>query len=176
MPEHANPMRDEVLRLFVKHQPMLRAFAFTVVEDRGLVDDVLQEVAVYLSNHYEAYRQGTSFESWARKVTLLRSRELLHARKRERLLSRNFAETISRRAWERFESYGAERLEALSRCKGELSDRARRILELRYGESMPCEAIAGRLRLQVDSVYKTLCRIRSFLETCVRKRLAEERK
>ena len=55
--------------------------------------------------------------------------------------------------------------------QGELTDRARRILEMRYAEDMPSRAIAQQLGQNVEAIYKAITRSHRTLAACVTSQL-----
>lgn len=69
---------------------------------------------------------------------------------------------------------GEARLHALRRCLGELNERARRALALRYGEVVGRDEIARELGLGVEGVKSLLVRLRAQLAACMQRRAAEE--
>src|SRR5262245_6293672 len=74
--------RDDVLRMFLKHQDMLGAFVYSLVEDWEIVEEALQETAVYICSHWQDFTPGTNFGAWARTIARMRCREVLQQRRR----------------------------------------------------------------------------------------------
>ena len=55
-----------------------------------------------------------------------------------------------------------------------LPKKSRKILALRYDESVKGEEIASRLSTTRDAIYQSLARIRTRLESCIRKQLSHQ--
>ena len=62
---------------------------------------------------------------------------------------------------------------ALDDCLQKLSARARLVVELRYREGLPREAVAARVELQLEGVKSLLARARAALGECIRRRLGD---
>ena len=67
----------------------------------------------------------------------------------------------------------AARIEALRKCQSLLSDRARRIIKMRYEHNTPAEEIASYLKVSRRHVYHILGQINSVLLRCMRRSLAK---
>ena len=163
--------RDDVLRMLVKHNTMLSAYIYSLVEDWGIVEEALQETAVYVCNHWQDFQRGTSFAAWARTVAHMRSREALHRERREHKLRTAVAMEVPDEMWDRHGTHDTDRKRALTECLRRLSDKHRRILGMRYRTGRSCAGIADRLQQSIESVYMTLSRIRQLLRKCVEDRL-----
>ena len=171
--------RDAILRLFLQYRVMLSGFLYTLVEDWELVEEALQETAVFVCNRWEDFVPGTDFGAWIRTVARLRVREAVHRRRRaasppvEGILEGLDAAAVER-AWADRGAFSARHTEALARCLRELPELQRRTVEMRYVERRSCERIAARYKRRVDAVYASLSRIRRRLKACVERRLAGE--
>jgi RNA polymerase sigma-70 factor (ECF subfamily) len=166
----------EFLTLFLKHQVEVRAFLGALVRDPHARDDLFQEVALVLWGEFDRYDHGRSFGAWARGVA---AKKVLQRWEREARRPVPFSpEAIQALldGYERTEAAASLRAEALRHCLERLPDRSRRLLELRYDESLKLAQIAERLRATLDAVHKALCRLRTRLHECVERRLAAARR
>ncbi len=151
----------------------LFAYVLALVRDWNVAEDLFQEISmVALRKDLE----GTAVERfgpWIREIarrtvlnywkTTARSRLILSAGVLDRI-----DDVFDRREKEEA-SRGAERLGALRRCLGRLPSHLRRIVDLRYRESLPLEEIARRLGRSSGSVQVALSRIRVRLLECTRR-------
>lgn len=162
---------EEVERLFLKHQTLVRAFVCSLVSDFSLVDDILHETFLTVRRKAGQYRLGSNFTAWACSVARFKVLEALRASGKSCLLSE-----------EAFEALGAceeallpdPRLDRLDECVGHLAPQARRIVELRYmGARMP-EEIARLLEWTPGAVNVALSRARQALKACVEQAGAAE--
>ncbi len=157
---------------FVDERPRLAAYAFILLEDWELVEEALQEVAVYVGERGAEFAPGSNFIAWARAVTKLRALEVLARRRRSRrgqplaVLHDAVEPTAAPGAWD--ERHRA----ALDECLSLLPPQHRRLLALRYGQDHSGEDLSSALGRTVESVYMQLSRLRSRLRACVEGRLA----
>jgi len=155
---------EQVERLFLKHQAVVRAFTCSLLSDFSLVDDVLHETFLTVRRKAQAYRAGSNFVAWACTVARFKVLEALRASGKRCVLSE-----------EAMDALGAcdeaipvdPRLDRLDECLGKLAPHARRLVELRYvGGSMP-EEIARIMEWTPWAVNVALSRARQLLRECV---------
>ena len=161
----------DFLRKFLQCEPDLRAFVGAVVRDVHARQDVFQEIAVTLWQHFARYDPGRSFAAWARGIA---AKKLLERWNQGRRVPVPFSPEAIRRlveVAERIESRPAPGLDALEHCLAKLPEKSRRLLILRYGEAEPLEAIARQLRISRDAIYQALGRLRRRLRDCMQRYL-----
>ena len=167
----------QVVQLLTAHQLTMQGYAYSIVRDFHLVEDVYQEVASVVVSRWEDVPQGAGTRPWLLEVTRRKSLELLRRTRRERAV-------LSEEVLARVESEAApaetadparqDLRDVMSACVERLEGVARTVVEARYRENEPCEAIAQRVKRSVQSVYSILKRARSALLECVdRARTAE---
>lgn len=158
--------------MFLKHQGDLQAFVVSVVQDWNRADDIVQEVSLVLWRRFAEYDPSHSFGAWARGIA---ARKILKDRERQRqggrMLSPEAIESVAA-AYEEVEAPGSPQLEALQLCLRSLDPASRKLLDLRYQESLPLEEVATRTERSLAAVTKALLRLRSSLERCVRSRMS----
>ena len=175
-PEHAeNPNTEamvQLARLWTTAMPTIEAFVFGVVRDAHDRDDVIQATSEYLARNFDQYEPGTSFTAWAVTVAKLRVRELWRDRSRSRLmLSGDALDALAGVAPE-FVNELTDRQEALAQCMKHLGANQRRLLELRYTQSLTTSSIAERVGKSSNAVSAALLRVRSALRVCIEARLS----
>jgi RNA polymerase sigma-70 factor (ECF subfamily) len=172
---------EEFLRLFLTHQGDLRAFVGSVLRQAASRDDVVQETALVLWREFDRYDPTRSFGAWARGIaTNLLRRRLEKEGRQGTVLPPEVLPAIAA-AYDRTadEWSGGEagrdgdqsRRDALELCLGELPDKSRLLLTLRYDEGLSSAQAAERVGSTVDAVHKALSRIRMKLEACIQRRL-----
>jgi RNA polymerase sigma factor (sigma-70 family) len=170
--------RDDVLRLFLQHRVMLSGFLYTLVEDWELVEEALQETAVFVCNRWGDFAPGADFAARVRTAARMRVREAIHRRRAapppvEGILEGLDAAAVER-TWAKRGAFPARHAEALAQCLRELPDLQRRTVEMHYVERRPCERIAARTKRRIDAVYASLSRIRQRLQQGIEQRLAQD--
>lgn len=164
---------DHFLPLFLAAQPDLRAFIGAMVRDPVTREDVFQEVAMILWQTFHRYNPERSFGAWARGVAAHKIMEdrRLRARLPEcctqetlEALSIGFAKDDADAVWQ-------DREKALNYCLELLPERTARLINQRYQQQRPVEAMASEASMTVDALYQTLSRVRRQLRECVQRRL-----
>ena len=163
----------EFLTLFLATEADLRAFVGSLIRDPEVREDVFQEIAITLWDHFDKFDpKRAAFGAWARGVA---ANKILQTRRKNGKLPVAFPpETIEKiaEAYDADESFSSgARAEALRDCLRRLPDKSRRIVELRYEECLSGKQLAKRLGGTIDAIYQTLSRIRRGLETCIRQRM-----
>jgi RNA polymerase sigma-70 factor (ECF subfamily) len=170
---------DEVMRLLLKNQNMLSVYVYSLVQDWDVVEDVVQETAVYICGHWQEFTPGTNFGAWARAIAHNRLRDAFKARQKRGLQAPDLAlsslsESVTDNEWEQYGDYYRDRKQALAKCVESLPENSRRIIQLHYDAGQPAEKIAEELKRTLDATYKMLSRIRMQLRQCVEQRVAQE--
>lgn len=163
---------ERFVSLLIRHQPDLRAFVGSAVWDRHLCEDLAQEVALVLWRKFDTFDESRSFGAWARGVAVNLIRQRLADRSRGGLALTDEALEVLSRVYEETPAFGPEKQDALRACLGQLAPEARRIVSLRYEESLSLEAMAQTLNKSFEAVHMLLSRIRAKLLECMKHRLA----
>lgn len=165
--------QGEFLKYLLEHQNDVRAFIGSVVRDRSARDDVFQDVALILWRKFDTYDRERSFGAWARGIASHRIMQMLEKnRKLPVPFSPETIETLARTAAE--DTTYAREEEALRKCMKKLPRKSRRLVALRYEDSMKLREMASELRTTLDAVHKALSRIRDKLRDCIERQLALE--
>ncbi len=166
-------VNKEFLRHFIAHQSDLKAYIGSVIRDRELRNDVFQETALSLWESFENYDSSRPFGAWARGVAT--KKILQQHRKTGRITLATDPEVPEAvlEAFDQTEHEISDRQAALQACLEKLPGKSRIILSLRYDESVGGAEIAARMSTTRDAVYQSLARIRSRLESCIRKQLSQ---
>ncbi|MEI6714776.1 MAG: sigma-70 family RNA polymerase sigma factor [Verrucomicrobiota bacterium] len=155
---------EQVERLFLKHQAVVRAFTCSLLSDFSLADDVLHETFLTVRRKAQSYRPGSNFVAWACTVARFKVLEALRASGKRCALSEEAMDALG--ASEDAIPFDP-RLDVLDECLGKLAPHARRLVELRYvGGSMP-EEIARLMEWTPGAVNVALTRARQLLRECV---------
>jgi len=161
-----------VSQLLLKHRHGILAYLYSALHDTHAVEDVFQEVSLIAFQKAAEFEAGTNFPAWVRAIAFHKLRE--HFRARRGVLAddaffRAMEETF-RRLDE--ESELERRKDALRQCLGQVDDRFRRFLILRYVDGLPPQEIARETEQTRVSVNSLLQRVREKLRSCIERRLA----
>ena len=161
------------MRLLIANRAGLYAYIRSVVADRHLAEDALQQLSVVLLKKHAQVPDPTGFLPWARRAARLEALHLLRQRHPGRLTFTNDVYDVIDRCWDRHDGVAsADMLTALEACVASLPPGSRRLLDWRFSDGLDCAAIADRLHRNVGAVYTTLSRLYDRLEDCIRRRLA----
>ena len=150
---------------------LVQAFAYAVVRDFHMAEDVFQEVAVIVAEHWETVPSGDGLIPWLRETT---RRKALEALRKQRRASCVLSDSVLEKLGESFHAGGPapDLKDALASCLSKLEGPSRAILEARCGDGLAGEAIAHRFGRTIQSVYSVLKRTRLILAQCVERTLA----
>jgi RNA polymerase sigma-70 factor, ECF subfamily len=159
----------EFVRLFSRDQGRLFRYVVALVPNLQDAEDVLSETTVTLWREFGHFEQGTNFFAWARRIAHFRAQEFYRARSRrlpDEVLEALAAETEKR------EMEVDPRLLYLAECRERLPASDHDLLQRRYVENVPVQDMARQLGRPVNSVSKSLGRIRRMLLECVSRKIA----
>jgi RNA polymerase sigma-70 factor, ECF subfamily len=163
---------NEFAVLWATAFPRLRTFVLMCVPSYHDAEDIIQETAVAAASDFDRYDRDRSFMAWV--LGIARNRVLRHWRGRGTAKQILFDEQTLlqvENAFIKIELNPDPRQEALEACLGQLTERARRLIENRYVHGLDTERLAVRMGITVKSAYSQLYRIRQALAECMRRRL-----
>lgn len=167
-----NQARNEVMRLLMKHYTGLYAFVLAIVRNDMFAEDVMQEVAVVVSEQYAAFTPGSYFGAWVRKIA---RHKIYHMQRADRrapaAISMEAIQNLELAAEAEQAVDSIREREALRKCLNELSERPRRLVSIRYEGKFDCARIAEAMKMTVAAIHMALFRIRKQLADCIRLRM-----
>jgi RNA polymerase sigma-70 factor, ECF subfamily len=176
--DHGEPEDDraQLAALWEQARPAVFAYLTASVYDFHRAEDLLQEVAVAIAGKFHAYDQQRSFLAWA--LGIARNQTLLYFREQAKT-RQHFSEAALQSIQDAAEKMSPDdagyKREALQHCLGKTVGRRRRVLDLRYTAGLSIAEIASQLEMTNNAVKITLHRVRTALEECIQRRLAQER-
>jgi RNA polymerase sigma-70 factor (ECF subfamily) len=165
----------DFIRLLVKHEPVLRAYARTLLPDWKSVDDVLQEASVTLWEKLSQVRDEAGFLPWAKTVVRFKALSAIDSLRRDRhVFSDRVLELLAQEA-EAFEVEERESsLRALRSCLAGFTPEHQELLLAPYFSEGRVIALAEQAGKSANALYKLLTRLREKLHACIQNRLREE--
>jgi RNA polymerase sigma-70 factor (ECF subfamily) len=165
---------DRFMQLLVAHQSRLYQYVRMLMPRVQDAEDVLQQTFIVMWRKYDPAQPESSFYAWATRIAyleVLKSRErnareatILDSGVLERIVAEEEAEP----------EYLAELKSLLEACLDRLPPDDRELIERRYQPGMLVGALAAELGRPVNSVSKSLGRIRRALWKCVNEAEAEK--
>ena len=157
----------QLTRLWMAAQPIVSSFVSSMVTDVVARDDLLQEVIAAVVESFDKYDQEKPFIGWV--LGIARNQVNLHRRRtrRDKLVFDESAIDLLAEAFSRIPASEVHKLEFLRGCLEKLSDRDRRLCDLRYEQNLKPAGIATILGTTANTISKALQRVRDQLRTCV---------
>jgi RNA polymerase sigma-70 factor (ECF subfamily) len=163
----------QFLSLFLQNERRILAYILALWPHRVDAEDLLQEVSLFMWDHYDEANPPPDFTGWACRIAYFKVLELRRKRSRNRVVfSQEVLERVASVAAEQAEP-GDARREALLACLEKLRPSDRELLTWRFEDGATTESTAQRAGCSVNVIYKALARVREGLFDCVNRRLAE---
>ncbi len=162
-----------LMRLFVRHERELRAYARTLLPTWEAVEDTLQEASVVIWKKREQLDDEADFLPWARTIVRFEALKTRRRVARDRLmLSEETIVMLAEQAAGLPDDGLLDReRNALRRCLQQFSDEHRKLLLAPYLSRGGVREMAERSGRTANSLYKLLGRLREKLSHCVERRL-----
>ena len=173
MSSKSQPDESGLMRLFLRHQRELRAFARTLLPTWEAVEDTLQEASVVMWKKREQLDDEAAFLPWARTIVRFEALKTRRRVARDRLLlSEETIVMLAEQAAESPDGLLDRERSALKNCLEQFSDEHRKLLMAPYLPGGAVREMAERSGRTANSLYKLLGRLREKLSHCVERRLA----
>jgi RNA polymerase sigma-70 factor (ECF subfamily) len=154
---------------------MLYAFIQSIVRDHSLSEDIFQEAVTIALEKQDVFVPGTNMGAWLRAIArrrIMKARD--RATRRLTLLDVEAIDAVEAAHGRVMIEEWDGRLAALEECREKLPGKARRLLQLRYGQGLDFRTIAAQIRSTANSVQVTISKVRRRLRRCVETALAAE--
>ena len=162
-----NDSQAQFLCLFLPAERELFRYVAALVPYLGDAEEIVQQTAVELWKKFHEYDPKQPFTPWACRFAINIVKQWVARQQRwQALLDRGLAEELLNRR-EQLRPQFESRLNHLDRCLEKLPSEQRGIVEAYYFRRQRIEVIAKETRRSIDSVYKTLQRIRLMLRQCI---------
>ena len=168
------PVRiEQIVEVLHQHRSSLIGYAWVVVGDAQLADDVFQDVSMAAIGKADLIVDSEHIVPWLRHAIRLRGLEIRRNRGRH-------AAFLSPEVLDLFEkvdsatAYASEtdRMACLRRCIDTMPKHTRDLLALRYEKDLKPAEIAEQLGKSDQAIYKAIKRIHVALAKCIKERLA----
>lgn len=173
-PDHSSDAATAMKRfagLWVRSQTTVASYVYAAIRDTHEAEDVLQVVAEAAVEAFDSYDPDRSFTGWV--LGIARHRVLHHnrTRGRDRHVFGEKALSLIADAHAELDEQQDDRRAALGDCMGELTDRSRQLIDLRYHAELKPADIAERFGMTPNALNVALHRVRQTLAECIRRRL-----
>jgi RNA polymerase sigma-70 factor (ECF subfamily) len=165
---------DDFIIEITRAQGMIAAYVRSLLPTYADYMDVVQEVNVTLWRKRRQYKVGTNFKAWAFQVAryqVLSTRRKLASDGRRLVFDQELVELLADSS-ELDRDGGDDSLSALRICLGQLREKDRELLRMRYAGRQTVEEYAQQNGRNAGTVRATLRRLREVLLKCVRSKLS----
>jgi RNA polymerase sigma-70 factor (ECF subfamily) len=165
----------DFLQLIVEHKNRILGFILTLVPNRTIAEDLMQEVILVMWEKFHQFEMGTNFWAWSCKIAYYKVMRYRNHCKNSPVL---FSEEVFNSLAERYEQMHIShqnddvKMEALETCLKRLSKRDSRLVQLRYLEKQTIAAMAKSFGWSCSMTYKLMAKIHYSLKECIEKKLS----
>lgn len=166
--------QSNFITVLLQEELPLRSFLLAATRNVHEVDDLFQNVARVLFEKFDEYDPQRPFRAWAMgvaKMEVLKWRQK-KARSREFLSPEALLQVAA--AAEEPNDWTEHLGKFLHVCLGKLKATARRVVDMKYGDSLAIREIAQRIGKSVSAVEMILVRSRRVLRECVERQMRSE--
>ncbi|WP_059172316.1 sigma-70 family RNA polymerase sigma factor [Bacillus sp. FJAT-27445] len=139
--------------------------AYSFVKDRGLAEDISQEVFLKVYKYFDRYRGEAALATWIYRITVNTSKDFLKKKSwKQLLLESSFFEGIKRTESTETTFFKADQNEQLLQTVLTLPVKYREVIVLYYFYDVTIHELARMLDLNTNTVKTRLCRGRDMLK------------
>ena len=158
--------------LWMGVQSSIAAFVWASIGNYQDAEDVVQQVATEVAEHFGRYKREEPFLPWAMSIARHKVIDYYrkHAKKKVSFGSEQLDQLAS--VASQHQEISSAEYDALEHCMSSLPTKTRRLFEMRYLSDMKPQSIAQRIGTTANTVSVALSRARTQLAQCVRNRLS----
>lgn len=163
----------DFMRLLLRHENALRAFARSLLPGWDAVDDVIQDASVIMWQKLSQLDDEEGFLPWGKVIVRFHCYRYLEQKKRKgAVFSNELVAILAEEAEQISEAEHSKRRQALESCLGTLSSPERELVLAPYLHHGRITELAEHGGTSANALYKKLGRLRDRLRNCVKERLA----
>lgn len=160
---------------WAKAHHTLGGFVRVHAPEPGLAEDIMQEVARQATENFDRYDPTKPFTAWLVGIARQRIADAYRERgRRPMIFSSEIVDSLSTTFVE-LQPEHDDRVDALRLCLSKLTERHRRVVELRYAREMSSQEIAEKVGCSTRAVTSMQQRIREALRRCVSNHMEAKR-
>ncbi len=165
---------ERFLSLYTPAQRRIHAYIMTLAPASADADDILQETSIVLWRKFADYDAARPFVTWACGIARIESLRFLRERGRRMLPLDPATLDLIDAEHEALAEQHDERRAALDQCVAKLSETDRALVRACYEGEAKYKDVASELGRPVNSVYKSLGRIRTALAACIEQTIGKD--
>jgi len=172
MQDHSLTAEEKLVTLIGSHQAVLHRYILTLLPDRALADDVLQETNLVLWRKAADYDSARPFLPWAMAIARFQVQAARRDSKRDlHVFNDELVDVLAQEAASA-ENNSAPMDHALEQCLKELPAKQREIILARYKRNGSVKVIAAEQGRTPTAISLLLMRIRKTLMQCIEQKVS----
>jgi len=174
-----NRKQSEILKQAFSFQDSLTAYAYVVLQDWNLAEDVVQDLFVTVSSKWESFDTSRPLYPWLKRIVRNRAVDIIRSRAKEFYCADEELLDLVEQSFDmKAEHDGKERRSRMSAtlkdCIAQLNDKSKKLIEGFYSEGKSCSLLSEELKRSENAVYISLTRVRQQLRKCADEKLGLE--
>lgn len=166
---------DAIARVQMRNRAKLYSYIWSIVHDEHIAEDVMQDVYALAIKKCDEFEDEEHLLHWTRKAARLIALRSLRERHKTPITLSDATLDLLEQDWADIDTdETSTMIDALRKCMGLLTPRAKQMVKMRYVEGIRCADMAKALNHKVESVYVAMSRIHRTLANCIRSRLMRE--
>ncbi|MDD4490498.1 MAG: sigma-70 family RNA polymerase sigma factor [Paludibacter sp.] len=166
---------NSLSQIYLKNYDLLYDYGMRYTSDVEIVEDSIQEVFVSILKYRKKIRLVRNLQGYL--ITSFRRQLFLKLNEKKRTIS---MDQLPEGSFDYFKSPDADTSEkeekeflhaTINECVGNLTNKQKEILYLRFEQDIPYDEIASILNISVDSCYKSIYRTIKSIRIAVEKRI-----
>ena len=168
-----NDQHEKFVLLFGQSQPDLRRYIFSLCQNMGDTEDILQETSLALWRKFESYDSKQPFLNWAFRFAYFEVMKFREKQKKRFALCETTLKILAEEHADNLDVLKAQR-RMLKECLAKLPEQEKELIDMRYGQKMTITSINELFSETGKKIYRAFERIRMKLYKCVDLTLNEE--
>ena len=150
----------------------IHSFILTLVPNQADAEDVLQSSISYMWEHFNDFKVGTNFLSWAFTISKFHVLTYRRNKSRSKLLFCDEVIELVEAENQKISEQADVRYNALNKCMKKMRSEDLYFIKKRYEKKTKVKDIAAEMGLSANVVYKRIAQIKSLLLKCIRLTMA----
>ena len=173
----SNSRESDFLKAAFDARPVLTAYAYSILKDWGLAQDVFQD-AVISMNEKHAEIKSESPLKWLKSVIKFKAVDLIRKQQRTEAGNDQFQILLEKKfdaflTSEKIQEY-KEKEQALHSCMAKLDEEQQQIILGFYKSRYSCSKLAEMFKKSTNAIRLILSRSRAGLRHCVKQQLEQQ--
>lgn len=168
-----NDQQEKFVLLFGQSQPDLRRYIYSLCQNMGDTEDILQETSLALWRKFSGYDSSQPFLNWAFRFAYFEVMKFREKQKKRFSLCETTLKILAEEHADKLEAVKAQR-RILKECVAKLPREEKELVDMRYGQKMSISSINELFSETGKKIYRAFERIRMKLYKCVDLSLNEE--